>query len=179
MIPHNNGSKVNWFKGKTAESIIEELFHDCKYNVFRMGYESILKNLAQLRGTELNRKCLTTKILSSFPDFAVVDQKGDPFIIEVKYRTYRKGRYWFIDTGKTELADVLKRWNALLVLITNEKPYFRVIDKNMILEEKSIPLQECKELSVPVEIIKKYETHVENLIIHAGMEMMNGTKQQA
>jgi len=169
MYQCNSSRKQKWIIGKTAETITAELFQDSGFKVYASGYEHILKELAQLSDKEFNRESETAKLIRQIPDFAVVDAKGQPFTIEVKYRSFVKDRFWFTSAKTKNLELVLYRWNALLILITNEKPYFRIINKYMIGKQKSMPLQEYKMLSIPVDIINNYEHMVDRFIIQPGL----------
>ena len=151
--------------GKIAETIAAELLRDSGFKVFAMGYEHTLKELAQLSDKEFDRENKTAKLIRQIPDFVIVDQQGEPFTIEVKYRSHVKDRFWFTNAKTEDLELVLYRWNALLMLITNEKPYFRIMNKYMIGKRKSMPLQEYKMLSIPADIINAYESLVDHFII--------------
>ena len=161
--------KEKWIMGKIAEIITSELLRDSGFKVFAMGYEHTLKELTQMNNKEFNRESKTARLIRQIPDFVVVDAKGEPFTVEVKYRSHTKDRFWFNNAKIEELELVLYRWNALILLMTDKKPYFRIINKYMIGKRKSMPLQEYKMLSIPAEIINAYECLVDLFIIQPGL----------
>ena len=74
----------NMIKGRIAEALIEELFLNLKYNVFRYGMENtvpgILKLLKGVRGDVADK-------IRRMPDFVIQNPKtNEIFFIEVKFR---------------------------------------------------------------------------------------------
>ncbi len=112
-------------KGRMAETLVEELLRASGNEVYRFGYEAVLQNLTQIqdRFDRLNKASERIRI---FPDFIVLDRKGGPAFVEVKFR-------W--DSRLDQEGDIkrLERlhadWDAKLVIVNCfQKPYFRIAD---------------------------------------------------
>ena len=114
-------------KGRMAESLVNELLRACGNKVYRFGYETVLQNLTQLEQT-FERYTKTSKIIRSIPDLVVVNKKGEPFFVEVKFRTER-GKPWFDKKEWDELKNILKYWGASCILVTTKHPYFLIFDE--------------------------------------------------
>lgn len=109
-------------KGRMAESLVSEILREAGNQVYRFGYESTLQNLTQVekvfdRHTEIGEK------IRSIPDLLVINKKGEPFFIEVKFR-------WNQDWHENDFK-MLKRlesfWQPIIIFVNcNTKPYFLV-----------------------------------------------------
>ena len=75
----------NMLKGDMAQSLVENLLRAVGNQVYRFGYESILQNLTQVDRV-FDRYSDEGEQISSIPDFLVVNKKGRPILIEVKFR---------------------------------------------------------------------------------------------
>jgi len=147
-------------KGRMAESLVEELLKECGNKVYRFGYEAVLQNLTQLEKA-FDRDSEVGQRIKSIPDFIVIDGKGNPFLVEVKFRTdfivYSK------DLPRIELVE--KFWKPKILFITLKKPYFRVSD-SPYLDKKGgwdyISLEEDKDLKVNRDILEQFNKVVEN-----------------
>ena len=105
-----------------AESLVSEILREAGNQVYRFGYESTLQNLTQVekvfdRHTEIGEK------IRSIPDLLVINKKGEPFFIEVKFR-------WNQDWHENDFK-MLKRlesfWQPIIIFVNcNTKPYFLV-----------------------------------------------------
>ena len=149
----------NILKGRMAESLVEELLKQCGNRVYRFGYESILQNLTQLEKV-FDRESEVGKRISSIPDFIVINKKGKPFFIEVKFRTeliiYSK------DIGR--LVYINKFWQAKIVLVTTQSPYFRVSASPYLNEKQQwnwISLEEDHDLETSDIVLKYFNELVE------------------
>lgn len=121
----------NVLEGKMAETLVNELLRKkgAGNKVYRFGYEIILQNLTQLEQT-FQYNTATSEIIRSIPDFVVVNKKGEPFFVEVKFRREKRGGCWFRKEEWKKLKNVLEYWGAVLILVTAEFPYFRIWEKN-------------------------------------------------
>ena len=108
-----------------AEVLFEELLRTSGNEIYRFGYESVLQNLNQISG-RFDRANKISERIRSIPDFIVIDRKGAPAFVEVKFR-------W---DSKVNLEDDIKRleslhryWEAKLVIVNCwERPYFRIAE---------------------------------------------------
>lgn len=150
-------------KGRMAESIVEELLKNCGNRVYRFGYEAILQNLTQLEKA-FDRNSKAGQRIKSIPDFIVIDKKGEPFLVEVKFRTdfivYSK------DIPRIKLLE--KFWRPKILFITLKKPYFR-ISNSPYLNKKGdwnwIPLENDKDLKIDRDILREFDKLVEKYCV--------------
>ena len=145
----------NILKGRMAESLVEELLKQCGNKVYRFGYEAVLQNLTQLERT-FDRESEVGKRISSIPDFIVINKQGKPFFVEVKFRTdlvvYSK------DIGRLDFIE--KFWQAKIILVTTQHPYFRVSNGPYLNEKQQwnwIPLKEDHDLETSDNILKQFD----------------------
>jgi hypothetical protein len=152
-------------KGRMAESLVEELLKRSGNTVTRFGYESIVQNLMQLENSgEVEER------LRAIPDFIVLDKKGKPEFVEVKFRFDPDAMLH--DETIEVLERVEKYWNPLMVFVNcMEKPYFRVCRppyfKNFSLPKKGLvfePLAEAKEWHIDPSVYAEYEALVEKYL---------------
>lgn len=148
----------NTLKGRMAETLAEELLKRSGNIVYRFGYEAIVQNLVQLEGG-FDRNSEVGERIRAIPDFIVIDGKGNPSFLEVKFR-------WKPELNEKDhmlLDKIAKFWNAQILFVNCwEQPYFRIaeppyVDKNgklitkPLLEEKRWKIDkaaysECEEL---------------------------------
>ncbi len=111
-------------KGRIAETLVEELLRQSGNIVYRFGYEAIVQNLIQLEES-FDRNSEVGERIRVMPDFIVIDKKGNPTFVEVKFR--RKTEFCGSDYDKFE--KISKLWSAKIVLVNCfDPPYFRVLD---------------------------------------------------
>ena len=139
-------------KGRMAETLVEELLRQSENIVYRFGYEAIVQNLIQLNGS-FDRNSDAGERLRVMPDFIVIDKKGKPVFVEVKFR-------WNPELHKDDyelLEKINNFWSAKLIFVNcSEQPYFRVSDPpytelRPLLQETSWEIDEklyhtCEEL---------------------------------
>lgn len=112
----------NVLKGRMAETLVDELLRSGGNKVYRFGYEAVLQNLTQIT-PGFDRKSEIGQQISSIPDFLVLNKAGEPFFVEVKFRTDPESPYvWDL------LENSARFWNAKVILVTLQKPYFRLFD---------------------------------------------------
>ena len=146
-------------KGRMAEMLVEELLKKSGNKVYRFGYEAITQNLVQpdeiFNGnTEVGQKIRT------IPDFIVVNKKGIPEFVEVKFR-------WNAEPNEKDLIPfqtTAKHWKAPIVLVNcNERPYFRVLMPPYFDAKgnfKFIPLERVSEWNIDKDALAKSEEMV-------------------
>ena len=147
-------------KGRMAETLFEELIKRSGNVVYRFGYEAIVQNLVQLEES-FNRYNEVGERLRAMPDFIVIDKRGEPRFVEVKFR-WNPDEPLYDDT-----IDILRRvekfWNATLVFVNCRKqPYFRVSNPPYIKNKKLIssPLTEEKNWKIDKKVYDEFETLV-------------------
>lgn len=89
-----------------------------------VGYEAIVQNLSQLEKA-FDRYSEVGERIRAIPDFIVIDAKGKPDFVEVKFR-------WKPELHNTDydlLEKIDKFWKAKMIFVNCwEQPYFRVSD---------------------------------------------------
>ena len=96
-LQNNRKINDNMIKGRIAETIIEELFKQMNYEVYRFGMENTIPGFGS---RSLPKKGDIASFIRKMPDLVVV-KDGKTFFIEVKYRSngtfdfnnYFKGNY--------------------------------------------------------------------------------------
>lgn len=114
-------------KSKIAVLIVNFILQDSGYTVIPYGSEDILGRLVQA-GIKKNSE--VSKILFNMPSFIVIDKKKEPVFLKVKFKSKNKpGRN--IDWGYKQINEY---WpNTYMVIVTNENPYFYLIEKGQII----------------------------------------------
>ena len=151
-------------KGRMAESLVSEMLREAGNQVYRFGYESTLGNLTQVAkvfdgNTEIGEK------IRSIPDLLVINKKGEPFFVEVKFR-------WNRDWHKNDY-DMLKKlesfWKPTIIFVNcYSKPYFLLTKPpyyNRSLKKLSgIPLERAYYLDMTPSLVGKYDALVKKYL---------------
>lgn len=145
-------------KGRMAETLFEELMRQSGNIVYRFGYEAIVQNLTQLED-KFDRYSEVGERIGAIPDFIVVDKKGKPTFVEVKFRWEPN-----VKLHKESLAiieKVAKFWNARIVFVNCwEQPYFRISDPPYIDKNKKLmlkPLIQEEDWKIDKKLYGEYE----------------------
>ena len=122
MTDHDHNFRYNMIKGRIAETLIQELFLQLKYFVFRYGMENTIPGVMDLlKGV----KSEVAEEIKRMPDFVVQNPKnGEVYFIEVKFRASEKFTFANLPKGYA--------W---------ENVYFIIVSKKHI---KCITYQELK-----------------------------------
>jgi hypothetical protein len=151
---------LNIIKGRIAEALVEELLRACGNNVYRFGYESLLQNLIQ-SDANFDRGTKNGQQVRSIPDFVVVNTRGIPTFVEVKFRR---------DPDRLDtylLRRIEEFWHAKVVLVTITKPYFRVArldpSSNGCLFE---PLEADRDFDITHAALKQFEPLVRRFLVN-------------
>lgn len=143
-------------KGRMAETLFEELMRQSGNIVYRFGYEAIVQNLAQLEES-FDRYSEVGERIRAIPDFIVIDKKGKPTFVEVKFR-------WKAEMNSSEdirrLERMGKYWEARLIMVNCwRQPYFQVCDPPYLKDRQLNlrPLLDEKEWGISKEIYAVYE----------------------
>ncbi len=151
----------NLLKGRMAEALVEELLKRSGNKVYHFGYESVLQNLTQVerafdRETEIGQQ------IRSIPDFLVLNQTGKPFFVEVKFRSDPE---WKFGDGITVLRNIERFWKAKVIVVTLQKPYFRVADPPYFDSQGQpgfVSLERDQDLNVTAGELEKFSWLIEN-----------------
>jgi len=110
-------------KGKIAEIIFEQMIHNTPgYTILEFGYEKVVRQLAKERKTKQASDMI--EIVRRAPDFAVINEKHDVTLIEVKYMNK-------ISNGRVLSAakNIKKSWKQASLFVANpEGFYFDTVD---------------------------------------------------
>ena len=159
----NNLDPESMLKGRMAETLVEDLLKQSGNKVYRFGYEAILQNLTQIQ-QNFSRHTDVGERIRTIPDFIVIDIKGDPVFLEVKFRWDGKSH----NNDKEKLNLISEFWKAKIIIVNRtEKPYFRVItppyfDKNGLLVGK--PLIEESSWKIDEAVYDEFKTLVEKYL---------------
>jgi len=151
----------NLLKGRMAETLVDELLRGCGNKVYRFGYEAILQNLTQIENafdgeTEVGQQ------IRAIPDFIVLNQSGKLFFVEVKFRTDPEWKY---DKGVRLLKRIERFWKAKVIMVTLQKPYFRIANPPYFNEKNEPRFEELdrdQDLNVTSIELEKFSPLVEN-----------------
>jgi len=143
-------------KGRMAETLFEELMRQSGNIVYRFGYEAIVQNLIQLEAN-FDRYSEVGERIRAIPDFIVIDKKGKPVFVEVKFR-------WKSELHESDykmLEKINKFWGARIVFINCwEQPYFRISDPPYLDKNKKLalkPLIQEEDWKVDKKLYSEYE----------------------
>lgn len=120
--------RYKMIKGRIAETLIQELFLQLKYNVFRYGMENTIPGIMELlKGV----KSEVAEEIKRMPDFVVQNPKnGEVYFVEVKFRA----------SESFKITDLPKNYAW-------ENAYFIIVSKKHIKCITYQELQEGKEIS--------------------------------
>ena len=150
-------------KGRMAETLVEELIRKSGNSIYRFGYEAILQNLSQIQ-QNFDRNTEAGERIRAIPDFIVLDEKGSPIFVEVKFRWDGK----LHEKDKKRLERIQNFWNAKLIFVNcSEKPFFRIssppyISDKGLLNEK--PLIEETAWKIDEKIYGEFEALVQKYL---------------
>ena len=153
-----NNFAESMLKGRMAETLFEELMKESGNIVYRFGYEAIVQNLIQLE-EKFSRYSDVGEKIRSIPDFIVLDKKGEPLLVEVKFRARPN------DPIHRDTVEILRRleksWSATLVLVNCwEQPYFRIAKPPYFDSKKQLqlkPLSSTVEWDIKLDVYEEYE----------------------
>jgi hypothetical protein len=159
----NNFDPESMLKGRMAETLVDDLLKQSGNTVYRFGYEAILQNLTQIQQS-FERHSDAGERIRAIPDFIVVDIKGKPIFLEVKFRWDGKPH----EDDKQRFARIGDFWSAKIIVVNRiEKPYFRISNPPYLNKDGSFswkPLIEEKSWKIDKEIYQKFETLVEKYL---------------
>lgn len=150
-------------KGRMAETLIEELLRDSGNKIYRFGYEAILQNLTQIEKS-FDGAGETGNRIRAIPDFIVIDQKGNPIFLEVKFRWNAQ----LHENDHERLLRIRNFWNAKIVFVNcSKKPYFQISNPPYFDDDGSFvsrPLTEESAWKIDPDTYNKFEDLVEKYL---------------
>ncbi len=119
--------RYNMIKGRIAETLIQELFLQLKYNVFRYGMENTIPGIMDLlKGVKSD----VADEIKRMPDFVIQNpNNGEVYFVEVKFRAGEK--FSFADLPKNYA------WENVYIIIVSKK-HIKCITYHELKEGKEI-----------------------------------------
>jgi hypothetical protein len=110
-------------KARMARSLVSDLLIEAGNDVYPIGYEDIVPQTLALEDALSTNKRLHEK-LRAIPDLIVIDRRGMPHAVEVKFRWNPEGHV----TDAKKLSKLRELWEESMVVFVNcsQKPYFRL-----------------------------------------------------
>lgn len=141
----------SYIKSNIACNIVNQMLQEEGYEVIALRNNDILDRLAQ---SGVNRNKIS-KLLFNIPNFIVIDKKKEAVLLSVKYKGQEKsGRN--IDWGFKQIGEY---WpNTPILVVSNYKPYFSVLENNSNVEITKSVLKVNKKTS------EKYACLVEKFL---------------
>lgn len=143
-------------KSGMAESLVQNLLTEAGNDVYRLGRSTLPATLA-IEDALASDERIAHK-LRAIPDFLVVDQKGAPHLVEVKFRWNPEGH----ENDIKKLVKIGELWSEALIIFVNcsEKPYFRISQAPFVSKKGSIaaaPLTNFPKFKVSDNLIRKFD----------------------
>lgn len=139
-----------------AESLVQNLLTEAGNDVYKLGRSALPVTLA-LEDALASDERIAHK-LRAIPDFLVIDQKGAPHLVEVKFRWHPGGH----ENDIKKLVKIGELWSESLILFVNcsEKPYFRISQAPFISKRGTIvaaPLTSFSKFKVSENLLVKFD----------------------
>lgn len=151
-------------KGRMAEALVSEILREAGNQVYNFGYEAVLQNLTQVdkvfdRHSEIGRK------IRDIPDLLVINKKGEPFFVEVKFR-------WHQDWHENDfemLGRLNKFWQPIIIFVNcYSKPYFLVVKppycNRRTKKLSGWPIEKTDYFNISKKAVEKYDVLVEKYL---------------
>lgn len=156
----------NMLKGRMAETLVEELLKKSGNTVYRFGYEAIVQNLTQIKKSfDLHNDA--GERIRAIPDFIIVDDKGEPTFVEVKFRWNGQ----LHESDRIRLKKIGEFWKAKIIFVnTTNKPYFQISNPKYIDGDGKLisrPLLEETGLKINSKLYADFEGLVEKYLVQS------------
>lgn len=143
-----------------AESLVYDLLTESGNDVHRIGYRTLLPSTLGIEDALLSHPTISRK-LRAIPEFLVLDHKGNPHLIDVKFRWQPQGHA----NDVIQLKRIAATWDEALIIFVNcsEKPYFRVSHAPFIGKSGTIitaPLADHAALNISQSLIERFDNLV-------------------
>src|SRR3989344_8269239 len=153
---NQNNFAESMLKGRMAETLVDELLRKSGNTIYRFGYEAIIQNLSQIQQS-FDRHTEAGERIRAIPDFIVIDLKGEPIFLEVKFRWNAQ----LHDDDKKRLERINKFWKAKIIIVNcSQKPFFQISNPPYIDEKGDIkrkPLMEETAWKIDKDIYNEFE----------------------
>lgn len=147
-------------KAGMAQSLVYDLLTESGNDVYRIGYHALLPSTLGIEDALESHPTIGKK-LRAIPDFLVLDRKGNPHLVDVKFRWNPAGHEMDI----SKLKKIGELWNEAIIIFVNcsEKPYFRVSHAPFVSRSGAIitaPLHEYDAFRISVGLTARFENLV-------------------
>jgi hypothetical protein len=158
-----NNYSESMLKGRMAETLIEELLKKSGNTVYRFGYEAIMQNLVQIKKS-FDAHSDAGERIRAIPDFIVIDGKGEPIFVEVKFRWNGK----LHEDDQLRLKRIGSFWNAKIIFVNSScKPFFQIASAPYIDDSGKLvckPLSEDQAFKLNPDVYAEFEGLVEKYL---------------
>ncbi len=146
-------------KARMAESLVYDLLTEAGNDVYRIGYRTLLPSTLGIDDALEGHPTISKK-LRAIPEFLVLDRKGNPHLVDVKFRWNPQGHV----TDIAKLKKVGELWDEALIVFVNcsERPYVRLshapfISRGTII---TVPITQHSAFNIPNLLVEKFESLV-------------------
>ena len=155
----------NVLKGRMAEALVDQLLRTSGNKVYRFGYEAVLQNLTQIEPA-FDREGEIGQQITSIPDFLVLNPTGQPFFVEVKFRSNPE---WYRYDGEiSSLKRIEMFWKAKVILVAPRKPYFMIANPPYFDQNDEAHFEKLKkdpDLNVTSRELEEFDSLVERYLV--------------
>jgi hypothetical protein len=142
-------------KSTMAESLVQNLLTEAGNDVYKLGRSTLPTTLA-IEDALASDERISHK-LRAIPDFLVLDQKGTPHLVEVKFRWHPDGH----ENDIKKLVKIGELWSEALIIFVNcsEKPYFRISHAPFVSKKGTIitaPLTSFSQFKLSENLVGKF-----------------------
>ncbi len=143
-------------KSRMAQSLVRDLLLESGNDVYPIGHQAVLPQTLAIEDLLEKHPEIGVK-LRAIPDFLVIDSKGRPHLVDVKFRWNPEGH----ENDIKKLRKLGELWQETLIIFVNcsEKPYFRISHAPFISKTGKIitaPLQNLNELRISDNLIERF-----------------------
>jgi hypothetical protein len=146
-------------KARMAESLVYDLLTEAGNDVYRIGYRTLLPSTLSIEDALQSHPTIGKK-LRAVPEFLVLDRKGNPHLVDVKFRWNPEGHV----TDIAKLKKVGELWDEALIIFVNcsQKPYFRISHAPFISRGAIItaPVTQHAAFNIPITLVERFDTLV-------------------
>ena len=161
---NQNNYSESMLKGRMTETLVEELLKKSGNTVYRFGYEAIMQNLVQIKKS-FDAHSPAGERIRAIPDFIVIDDKGEPIFVEVKFRWNGQ----LHDDDQARLKKISNFWSAKIIFVnSSHKPFFQIASAPYVDESGKLickPLSEENSLKIDPAVYTEFEGLVEKYLV--------------
>jgi len=154
---HEQRRKETNLKAKMARSLVSDLLLESGNDIYPLGFDSAVPRSFAIEDAVERNKRLAEK-LRLIPDFLVLDTKGHPHVVDVRFRWSPEGHV----TDAKKLSKIAQSWEETMIIFVNcsEKPYFRLSHAPYLNKKGSIitvPLENFENFGISRAHIAEFE----------------------